>query len=88
MIPTRKDSMAYPLAAPSRRDSLAAPYGRDSMAVPSRRDTLYIPSRVSSTASRMSKLSGPEEFARQRLVERAQRRRVSGCVEVEEEGFQ
>ncbi|KAI5888067.1 uncharacterized protein SCHCODRAFT_02639642 [Schizophyllum commune H4-8] len=76
------------VAVPSRRESLAAPSRRDTLAAPSRRDTLYIPSRVSSTASRMSKLSGPEEFARQRLVERAQRRRVSGCVEVEEEGLQ
>ncbi|KAL1682086.1 hypothetical protein EV122DRAFT_274534 [Schizophyllum commune] len=73
------------VAVPSRRDSLI-PTRKDTLAAPSRRDTLYIPSRVSSTASRMSKLSGPEEFARQRLVERAQRRRVSGCVEVEEEG--
>ncbi|KAL1742228.1 hypothetical protein HDZ31DRAFT_43690 [Schizophyllum fasciatum] len=69
----------------ARRDSLAVPSRRSSLAVPSRRDTMLIPSRVSSVASRMSKLSGPEEFARQRLVERAQRRRVSGCVEVEEE---
>ncbi|KAL1758011.1 hypothetical protein FB107DRAFT_272440 [Schizophyllum commune] len=75
------------VAVPSRRDSLI-PTRKDTLAAPSRRDTLYIPSRVSSTASRMSKLSGPEEFARQRLVERAQRRRVSGCVEVEEEGLQ
>ncbi|KAI4519334.1 hypothetical protein K525DRAFT_206324 [Schizophyllum commune Loenen D] len=75
------------VAVPSRRDSLI-PTRKDTLAAPSRRDTLCIPSRVSSTASRMSKLSGPEEFARQRLVERAQRRRVSGCVEVEEEGLQ
>ncbi|KAL1734621.1 hypothetical protein EV714DRAFT_202122 [Schizophyllum commune] len=75
------------VAVPSRRDSLI-PTRKDTLAGPSRRDTLYIPSRVSSTASRMSKLSGPEEFARQRLVERAQRRRVSGCVEIEEEGLQ
>ncbi|KAL1665778.1 hypothetical protein GGG16DRAFT_61300 [Schizophyllum commune] len=75
------------VAVSSRRDSLI-PTRKDTLAAPSRRDTLYIPSRVSSTASRMSKLSGPEEFARQRLVERAQRRRVSGCVEVEEEGLQ
>ncbi|KAI5825401.1 hypothetical protein K523DRAFT_313455 [Schizophyllum commune Tattone D] len=75
------------VAVPSRRDSLI-PTRKDTLAAPSRRDTLYIPSRVSSTASRMSKLSGPEEFARQRLVERAQRRRVSGCVEIEEEGLQ
>ncbi|TRM55470.1 hypothetical protein BD626DRAFT_525800 [Schizophyllum amplum] len=66
-------------------DTRVAPVSRmGSLAVPSRRDTLAIPSRVSSVASSMSKLSRGEEFARQRLVERAQRRRISSSVEAGE----